>query len=266
MIEFFEIFTTLIDYMSDKLLYAVLISAGVYLIAYVFRAVGLFTLAKRAENRRAWFAFVPLLNSYLLGELAGDCVFATLKIKRIGLWYCLAEGAACVAYLLSDIATTTLYRNGANYNYDVGSWQNVSGNLLWAQNMDAILSYVLLFLELVYLFFFVLAVITFFRKYAARNALLFSIASVFVPVVGSVLVFAVRNNTPVNYEQYVRAKREAYYHQTHQNYQNGETQDPYRSRNDSAGTQPSYEGDVFEEFSDSRNGQTNRSENDEFFG
>jgi hypothetical protein len=223
-------------------------------------------LARRAGIRHTWFAFVPLLNSYLLGELAGTCSFASMKIKQIGLWYALSEGVTCVAYILSDLAMGTLYYNGAAYDSNIG-WVNIADGLGWAQTMDMVMSYVLLVLQLVYIFFFVLAVMSFFRKYAAKNAGIFSVSSIFVPIVYSILVFVVRNNTPIDYEQYirdVREKREAYYRQNmaYRNYQPPYS-DPYSNRTH---TQNRKDDDVFTEFSsDPSSNSSSDNDNDEFF-
>jgi hypothetical protein len=261
MIELFEIFNALMEYLPNYILYDALIALGAYLVIFAFRAVGLFTLARRAGIRHTWFAFVPLLNSYLLGELAGDCSFASLKIKRIGLWYCLSEGVACIAYILSDIAVLSLYRNGAMYNSDLGSWVNVADGLAWAQTTDTVMSYVLLVLQLVYIFFFVLAVMSFFRKYAARNAMIFSIGSIFVPIIYSILVFVVRNNAPVDYEQYVRERRETYYRQNVAYRNSQQYSEPHSEQPRPASKK---DDDVFREFSSSDSSSNN--ENDEFFG
>jgi hypothetical protein len=266
MIELFEIFNALVEYLPNYILYDALIAVGAYLVIYAFRAVGLFTLARRAGIGHAWFGFVPLLNSYLVGELAGTSSFASMKIKRIGLWYCLSEGVACIAYVLSDIAVLSLYGSGATYNAEVGSWVSVAEDLAWAQTMDGVMSYILLVLQLVYIFFFVLAVMGFFRKYAARNAGIFSVASIFVPIVYSILVFVVRNNAPIDYEQYVRDRRDAYYRQSAA-YRNAQQySDPYSEQRQRRN--PAQEDDVFREFSssDSSSNSSSDNENDQFFG
>ena len=86
---------------------------------------------------------------------------------------------------------------------------------------------------------------SYFRKYAARNAGIFTVFSVFFPIKGA-LIFAVRNNIPVDYESYIRRQREEYYRrqqQYYQQYYGG------RSRyNEGSATSPRQD-DPFEEFS-----------------
>jgi hypothetical protein len=162
--------------------------------------------------------------------------------------------------VLSDVAMVNLYGSGATYNSDIG-WVGVADGFAWAQTMDTVMSYILLVLQLVYLFFFVLAVMTFFRKYAARNAGVFSVASIFVPLVFSILVFVVRNNAPIDYEQYLQARREAYYRQNAA-YRNPQPpySDPYSAR---PRPDAKKDDDVFSEFSSSNFSSNN--DNDEFF-
>lgn len=56
------------DTLAVTIYYAVLfICNGAGLALYVLRSVGLFSIAKRRQIRHAWFAWVPIVDQYLLG-------------------------------------------------------------------------------------------------------------------------------------------------------------------------------------------------------
>ena len=56
------------DTLAVTIYYAVLfICNGAGLALYVLRSVGLYSIAKRRQIRHAWFAWVPLVDQYLLG-------------------------------------------------------------------------------------------------------------------------------------------------------------------------------------------------------
>ena len=101
MYEFFTLFSSmqvtsevLYEFYKIELDYwqCLLTAALIFLVFYSFKAAGLYIAAKKAGAKRAWFAFVPFLNSYLFGELSGANSFASFKIPRIPLWYTLTEG------------------------------------------------------------------------------------------------------------------------------------------------------------------------------
>ena len=64
--------------------YAVL-GGGIGVALYVFRSLGVYSIAKRRGLRKAWFAWVPVVDQYLLGSLSDQyqyVVKARNKAKR----------------------------------------------------------------------------------------------------------------------------------------------------------------------------------------
>ncbi|WP_017755415.1 hypothetical protein [Calidifontibacillus oryziterrae] len=43
-----------------------------FIVVYILSSFGLYTMAKRAEIKNEWLAFVPIGNAYILGELIDD--------------------------------------------------------------------------------------------------------------------------------------------------------------------------------------------------
>ncbi len=270
MMEFFEYFDMTILFNGVLpvrfALWVAISLAVVFVILFIFRGIGLHSIAKRERHNHSWFAFVPFLNDYLMGELSGGVYFSRKKIKHFSVFFAVADVVACAAYVLSDVAQLALIYGGAEYDLNSGSFLKIPDTLGWAYYMDEAMSYILPITILVYTFFFVMAVFAFFRRYAARNALIFSIASVFLPIQG-VLIFAVRKNLPVDYANYMRARQEAQRRRYQEDFRRYEAND----RNASSESARDKKGDPFGEFSrndakgDKENGASEFPENDEFF-
>lgn len=259
MVDFFEIFN-LVFYANTKKEWVVFLCVVVGLIAvvYALQSVGLYVLAKRSGLPR-WMAFVPFCNSYLLAKLAGECSFFNIKVKKCDVLFVLSDAVYSVAALFSFIPKLLLrdYYVEVNYYYEYSGYPET---LAWADVADTVMGYVLPVLGLVYLFFSILVLFSFFRKYATRYTTLFTFASVLSPIKG-ILIFAVRNNAALCYEEYVNAQREAYYRQQRQYEQYRRKNDGNTSSNNSA-----EQKDPFEEFYGSDDGRKSQySDNDEFF-
>ena len=57
-----------------------------YLISYVFKGIGMYTIAKRQGMDYPWLAFIPFARTYLHGELGGSIKLKNKSIKNPGIW------------------------------------------------------------------------------------------------------------------------------------------------------------------------------------
>lgn len=57
-----------------------------YVISYVFKGIGMYTIAKRQGMDYPWLAFIPFARTYLHGELAGRISLKNKGIKNPGIW------------------------------------------------------------------------------------------------------------------------------------------------------------------------------------
>ena len=278
--DYFEI-VYIVSGFGAKAWLALTIAGGIFLALHILQGIGLLSMARRANIRGGEvMAFVPFLNSYLIGRLAGDCSVFGKKLRRGGVIFAVVEFVCCVGTALSVTAQYVL----EPYLQPIGNmlfdYVNVPETLAWAETLDTVMTYVQPVLQLVYLFFLIVVLFAFFRKYAARYALLFAFCSAIVPV-RSAFIFAVRKNIPVDYDSYMRARREEYYRQQRQYYgrqnpgdpYNPYNRPPYNGGNSGAGMPP--QEDPFREFSqdgektsdkNSDESPDARSENDDFFG
>ena len=53
-----------------------------FFIAYIFSAIGLYSMAKRANINNEWLAFIPIGNAYIVGELIDERLKKRPIIKR----------------------------------------------------------------------------------------------------------------------------------------------------------------------------------------
>lgn len=57
-----------------------------YLVSYILRGVGMYTLGKRRGMSYPWLAFVPYARTYFQGELCGTIRLGKRELKTPGLW------------------------------------------------------------------------------------------------------------------------------------------------------------------------------------
>ena len=204
-------------------LFAALGTLGVYLILVVFGGIGLNKLAKKQGLKHRWMAFLPFLNTYYAGKLAGETQFFGQKMKRVGLYAMISE-ILYVALQLFVFAAVII-----SYFPEYRTLEVSDGVMTGAANeaMPAwiepavtygnLVAYLLWFFVIV---FFCVLYVAFFRKYYARGPILLAFLSAVLPFRGFT-IFAVRNNAPVDYNDYIRRRTQAYMRN------NGYNQPPY---------------------------------------
>ena len=135
----------------------------VAVILYVFTALSLFTMAKNKGIDHAWFAWIPVLQNYLQGELIDDVVpfFSPSTLIPQAKWILLA-GAILVGCV-------------SQVKY-VGS-----------------------IVAVVYAVYYYLAMYRLYKLYDADHCVVYTVLSIIFAVTGPFFMFAIRNNSPVEY-------------------------------------------------------------------
>lgn len=210
---------------SAKFTYLVIgIAAAVYVLLYVFKAIGLSVMAKKAgKEKLVWCAFVPFASTYLMGELAGEGRLGSLKVKKIGVFFLLAE----ILYFFSLLAyyVPLLYGYASSLivvvEGDGGlSLQMLTEMPLWMYNMNRVGQVLDIVFNLIYVVVSVFAYMFLFRRYAPASYIWLTILCVFVPAAVPFLLFAFRNRKRIDYEAYMRARTEAIRRARQQQYGN----------------------------------------------
>ena len=255
---------------------------------YVLRSVGIYMLAKRQGLKYLYLAWIPFAWIYLAGKLAGDVSFFGVRFKGFAI---VLTVVFCVTELIT-LTTTFLYNfpllgyllSGGEIYVSAGElndltsfaqtlglkgyWGSTSifvGNnfvfpyanvaaVTQAINALNIIEYVLSFANVVLTVFLYSAL---FKKYLPRHhlvATIFSAFGLFAP-----FIFAVRNNSPMNYAEYVRNRYANMYGNVY-NQPNGMGNQNHNANNemkntpfeDFADKQSSNSSEPFEEFSDKK--------------
>lgn len=199
-----------VDATARVLIVSLPIAAAVWLALFILQGVGLFTMAKKAGLKNKWLAFVPFADLILMGKLAGTCSIFGRKVKRSGLYAMLAALVSTLyfaAVIVAQILLFTIYRNDSV----AGSiWTNLTGFGNFVYNFYMISDLLGGIVELIYVILLFILLTGLYKKYYAKGYLILSWVGLFLPVSRYIVVFVLRNNKAIDYEAYMRAKREEY--------------------------------------------------------
>lgn len=241
------------------------ISLLALLIFFVLQGFGLWTMAKRKGLKKAFFAFLPFANLLLIDKLAGDCEIFGHKMKRGGVYAMIAQIALVITSFLLIFAEGILftkYASSINYN-------SATGEIIWV-NLDAFGVSIYSFYKvwgsflnslfgLAYELLLFVLMISLLKRYSAKNYMILSTLQLFVPVARYVIIFVVRNNKAIDYDEYRRAKYEEYarrnasYGNPYGRPYGNPYSNPYgTSRGQNTGSSSQGEQNPFEEFGSSK--------------
>ncbi len=188
------------------------VAGALYFICLMLGGLGLYTMGTRAGVKHAWLAFLPFANTYYTGKIAGDTRFFGAKMKRAGLYAMIVEIVYVGLEVLSLVISFTL-SNPAFYETQVVGDQyrrtlaNVPPQYAWMVSGMTWVPLLSTFVFLALAVFLCAVYNALYRKYYARSPFLMTILSVLLPVRGFIL-FAVRKNKPVDYEELMRKRME----------------------------------------------------------
>ncbi len=201
----------------NRLWWCVGIGAFVYAVCLVFGGIGLSKMAKNAGIAHRWMGFVPILNTYYAGKIAGEAQFFGQKMKRAGLYAAIAEGAYCALSGLNIVSNFLLLpysKIDIDYSYSEEGVKviqldpsRIPQNMRWLYEGNTVIQAFSYILNILLIVFLCVIFIALFRKYYYRSPMLMAILSAVLPFRGFVL-FAVRNNKPVDYNEMMRKRME----------------------------------------------------------
>lgn len=214
-----------------------------FAIVFIFSAVALYTIASREGYRHKWMAFIPFFNTYYIGVCGQKNKIFNLDAKKVAMVTAVLEALLVAGYVLyyasyeillaGDYITIRMEETVSGIplaTYDVSAPEYLNWAAWCFLNLD---TYILWWVQLIYLFLEVLVLSCFFQTFATRRYFLFTLTSVLFPVQG-ILFFTVRNNTGMNYRDYMRREQERQYRmyqqynrQNNNPYNNPYNQNPY---------------------------------------
>ena len=246
------------------------IAAVFFVLVYIFRALALSTMAKRAGKQKlVWCAFVPFASTYLMGELAGTVRIGGLKIKKIGMIVMLGEILYTVSLAMVCIPQIVAFNDygkyitaiSDNYGVSLGFTSEFPQALYNMYRLGSILVWIF---EIIFIVVSVPLYIGIYRCYAPASYIWLTILCVIFPV-SAFILFAFRNRNRIDYHAFTRARMEAIRRQQKyygNPYNNNPYNNPYNSPygnpyNDPYGTSsqpPKEPDDPFGEFPDGGKG------------
>lgn len=203
------------------------IAFGVWLGLFLLQGFGIWKMAKNRGWKKKGLAFVPFANYLYMGKLAGDCFFFSQKVKKMGLFVMIAQIFATVFSFMLLAAVSYLflvegepiisddfgipYWGGSGFSKTVEKFYNVGAGYAFGISILSIL-------QLVYEIMLLILMIGLYKKYTPKNYMLLSILGVFIPMSRYIIIFCLRNKQAIDYEAYVRARREAMAREYQQRY------------------------------------------------
>ena len=160
--EIFEIYQVVLFFgllfakgaVSGRLLYGcVFIGLGIWLALFVLQGVGMYKMVKNRSLKNKWLAFVPFVNIWYMGKLAGTCDVFGRKMKRSGLYVMLAQIIAtlvCAAAIAVEILLFTKYKGNMVPKDNGWEWTNMWGAAGYVLNFYYISDYIISIVQLIY--------------------------------------------------------------------------------------------------------------------
>ncbi len=184
---------------------------------FILQGIGLYTMATKQGVKKRALAFVPFVNIWYIGKLAGECQFFNQRMKRAGMYAMIAQILTFVVSVLTIAAEQYLwYTKGAPQiapEYGYYYWSGLSGFSLHVGKFFEVSGYVLMIFTLLMEIFLMVMIMGLCKKYTPNHYRLFGLLVLFVPMARFILIFVLRNRQPIDYEAYMRARREAYIRQ-----------------------------------------------------
>ena len=237
-------------------LFGILIGVILFVTAFIMQGFGLYKMAKNQGLKYKALAFVPFLNVWYMGKLAGKCYFFGHRVKGVSVYAMTAQIVTILLTVMRIVAEVYLRLEvGAPQESDLGfMWpKNLTGMAAHVSTFYDVVGYILPIIQLIFEIFFIVLAMGLYKKYTAKNYMVFSMLTLFIPVSRYFIIFALRNNKAINYEEYIRAQREAYACRQQQYY--NQYGNPYNRYGNSPYGNAHYGGnsEPFEEFSSKNN-------------
>lgn len=201
------------------------VAAGIYLVCLIMGGIGMHVMAKKRGMKGSWIAFLPFGNTFYAGKLAGETNFFGKKVKWMGLAAMLFEivhvGLSIFSfYILFSFMQPEFYDPITTSDGLFGGAEFVSSKLpvgmRWMLTADAVCEILIYVFYLFMLLAMCMMFYSFYRKYYARSPFVMMFLSALLPFRGFV-IFAVRNNTPVDYDAWMRQRMEEFNRRQQQN-------------------------------------------------
>ena len=152
---------------------SIALTAGLLVSLFILQGVGIYAMATKQGVKNRALAFIPFLNIWYIGKLAGDCHFFGQRIKRAGMYAMIAQILVVVMSILMIASEQYLWLTygapqvTADYGYYY--WTGLTGFAAHVSRFYDISSYVLPIFQLLVEIFLVIVMMGLFKKYVPNK-------------------------------------------------------------------------------------------------
>lgn len=177
---------------------AVAVSAVIGIAIYLLESISVYKMAKSAEIKNPWLAFVPVANDWVFGTLAEKYKKKNgTKSARFGIILPVLEGIVLIESIALTIFTVISVKEITGYALDA---VNTSAEMAPEQFMSLIpviiLYFALMAVAISYAVVFFIALWRVYSSFDKSNATLYIVLSVIFTISVPIILFIIRNRKP----------------------------------------------------------------------
>lgn len=177
---------------------AIAVSAVIGIAIYLLESISVYKMAKSAEIKNPWLAFIPVANDWVFGTLAEKYKKKNgTKSARFGIILPVLEGIVLIEAIALTIFTVISIKEITGYALDA---VNTSTEMVPEQFMSLIpviiLYFALMAVAIAYAVVFFIALWRVYSSFDKSNATLYILLSVIFTISVPIILFIIRNRMP----------------------------------------------------------------------
>lgn len=177
---------------------AIAVSAVIGIAIYLLESISVYKMAKSAEIKNPWLAFIPVANDWVFGTLAEKYKKKNgTKSARFGIILPVLEGIVLIESIALTIFTVISVKEIMGYALDA---VNTSTEMVPEQFMSLIpviiLYFALMAVAIAYAVVFFIALWRVYYSFDKSNATLYIVLSIIFTISVPIILFIIRNRKP----------------------------------------------------------------------
>lgn len=177
---------------------AIAVSAVIGIAIYLLESISVYKMAKSAEIKNPWLAFIPVANDWVFGTLAEKYKKKNgTKSARFGIILPVLEGIVLIEAIALTIFTVISVKEITGYALDA---VNTSAEMAPEQFMSLIpviiLYFALMAVAIAYAVVFFIALWRVYYSFDKSNATLYIVLSIIFTISVPIILFIIRNRKP----------------------------------------------------------------------
>lgn len=177
---------------------AIAVSAVIGIAIYLLESISVYKMAKSAQIKNPWLAFIPVANDWVFGTLAEKYKKKNgTKSARFGIILPVLEGIVLIEAIALTIFTVISIKEITGYALDA---VNTSSEMAPEQFMSLIpviiLYFALMAVAIAYAVVFFIALWRVYSSFDKSNATLYIVLSVIFTISVPIILFIIRNRKP----------------------------------------------------------------------